>query len=59
MKRRDLIKRFEDAGWYLTGGTNHDMAKHPEKPGTKIPIPRHREIEDWKAKEILNEAGLK
>lgn len=58
MKRRDLIKALVAAGWHLTGGTNHDMAKHPDQPGVKIPVPRHREIEDWKAREILKEAGL-
>jgi hypothetical protein len=34
------------------------MAKHPDKPGFKIPIPRHTEINEYTAKQILKEAGL-
>lgn len=59
MKRRDLIKKLEDAGWKLTNGTKHDMAKNPSKQGIKIPIPRHAEINEITANQILKEAGLK
>ncbi|MBZ4647272.1 MAG: hypothetical protein PWR27_2197 [Petroclostridium sp.] len=59
MKRRDLIKRLKDAGWEITSGAKHDMAKHPNKQGIKIPIPRHTEINEYTANQILKEAGLK
>jgi len=59
MKRRDLVKILEQAGWTITAGAKHDMAKHKSKPGIKIPIPRHKEINDYTAEGILKEAGLK
>lgn len=58
MKRRDLIRKLEQAGWIITAGARHDMAKHPEHPGMKIPIPRHTELNDITAKGILKDAGL-
>ena len=58
MKRRDLIRKLEDAGWKITHGGNHDLAIHPGKQD-KIPIPRHSEINDYTAKGILTAAGLK
>lgn len=58
MKRRDLIKKLEEAGWSITDGAKHDMAKNPSYPGVKIPVPRHKEIDDYTAKGILKEAGL-
>ncbi|MBS3994413.1 MAG: type II toxin-antitoxin system HicA family toxin [Alkaliphilus sp.] len=59
MKRRDLIRLLEQAGWMFSSGTRHDMAKHPDHPGIKIPIPRHTEINDFTAIGILKKAGLK
>ena len=38
MKRRDLDKKLKTAGWEITVGRKHDMAKHPNKPGIKIPL---------------------
>ena len=57
MKRQDLIKKLKSAGWEITHGGNHDIAKHPTKPGM-ITIPRHREINEYTAKGILKDAGL-
>jgi len=58
MKRRDLDKKLKTAGWIITIGKKHDMAKHPDRPGVKIPIPRHKEINDYTAKGILEIAEL-
>ena len=58
MKRRDLIKKLLNAGWQIEHGGNHDLAAHPDKSG-KIPIPRHNEINEYTAKGILSDAGLK
>ena len=58
LKRRDLIKWLEKEGWTLTSGAKHDMMKNPIKPGIKIPIPRHTEIDEYTAKCIFKEAGL-
>jgi hypothetical protein len=30
MKRRDLIKKLQAAGWKITEGGNHSMATHPK-----------------------------
>lgn len=59
MKYRDLVKRLTDAGWVVTKENPHDKAKHPNKPGVKIPIPHHTEINELLAKQILKQAGLK
>ncbi len=59
MKRRVLDKKLKSAGWEITSGKKHDMAKHPNKPGIKIPLPRHKEINEYTADGILKEAGLK
>ena len=59
MKRRDLIKKLQSAGWQITEGGKHSMAIHPNKPGVKIPIPRHNEINPYTAKGIYEDAGLK
>ncbi|MDO9535329.1 MAG: type II toxin-antitoxin system HicA family toxin [Bacillota bacterium] len=59
MKRRDIDKELKAAGWVITSGRKHDMAKHPDKPGIKIPLPRHKEINEYTAKGIIEEAGLK
>ena len=57
MKRRDVVKKLEEAGWEITHGGSHDLAIHPDKPG-KIPIPRHSEINEYTAKRILRDAGI-
>ena len=57
MKRRDLIKLFEQNGWwYKRDGGNHDIytdGKHRES------IPRHREIKEPTAKAMIRKWGLK
>lgn len=58
MKRKDLDRRLKQAGWEIIHGKKHDMAKHPQKPGIKIPLPRHNEIPEYTAQGILEEAGL-
>lgn len=58
MKRKDIDKRLRKAGWVILHGGNHDLAVHPKKPGVKIPIPRHTEVNEQTAKGILRLAGL-
>lgn len=57
MKRRDLIKKLEGAGFEFTShGGNHDTYKR----GADIEqIPRHREIAENLAKHIIKKWGLK
>ena len=59
MKYTDLVKRLKAAGWEITKENPHDKARHPDKPGIKIPIPHHREINEYLARAILKQAGLK
>lgn len=58
MKHRDLIKKIKDAGYTL----DRDNGDHSiyEKEGCRpIQIPRHREINENTAKQILRDAGIK
>lgn len=58
MKRRDLIKKLEAAGYKI----DRDDGGHTvyEKEGWRpVQVPRHREINENTAKSILKVAGLK
>jgi mRNA interferase HicA len=56
MKRRDLIKALEKAGYTLQReGANHSVYGKPGK--VPEPIPRHREIKEALAQKILERAG--
>jgi len=57
MKRRDLIRMLEKNGWYMKrNGGNHDLYTN----GTDVePIPRHTEIKERLAKDIIKRLGLK
>ena len=58
MKRRDLIKKLEAAGYKI----DRDHGNHTiyEKEGSRpVQVPRHREINENTAKAILRAAGLK
>ncbi len=56
MKRRDLVKRLEAAGYRMVrdDGNHTIYAKAGSAP---IPVPRHREINENLAKAILRAAG--
>lgn len=56
MKRRDLVKRLEENGWYLKrNGSSHDLYTD----GKRIePIPRHSEIKEKLAQAIIKKLGL-
>jgi mRNA interferase HicA len=57
LKRRDLIKKLEAAGYRLDRDGDHSIY---EKEGCRpVQIPRHREINENTAKAILRAAGLK
>ena len=57
MKRRDLIKQLESAGYKLDRNGNHAIY---EKEGCQpVQVPNHREINENTAKSILKVAGLK
>ena len=57
MKRRDLLKLFEKNGWWIKReGGNHTIVTDGEN---NEPIPRHKEINEITAKEIIKRRGLK
>ena len=56
MKRKDLIKRFEKAGWYfIREGSEHTIYSNGIK---KEQIPRHNEINEILAKFLIKKHGL-
>jgi len=57
VKRRDLIKKLEDAGFkFERDGSEHDVYRRGSDEET---VPRHREINEITAKRILKRWGLK
>jgi predicted RNA binding protein YcfA (HicA-like mRNA interferase family) len=57
MKRRDLIRKIEDLGAVLIRhGGKHDWYQNPK---TKIsqPVPRHTEINEFLARNIVRKLG--
>lgn len=58
MKRRDIIKKLEAAGYHIARDDgNHTVY---EKTGSRpVQIPRHREVNENTAKTILKIAGVK
>lgn len=56
MKRRELIKRLEDKGWYLKRhGAEHDIYTNGKQ---SEPIPRHPDINERLARSIIKRLGL-
>jgi len=57
VKRRDLIKKLEAAGYRLDRTGDHAIY---EKPGSRpVQVPNHREINENTAKVILKAAEVK
>ena len=57
MKRRDLIKKLEAAGYKADRDGDHTIY---EKEGARpVQVPNHREINEYTARAILRAAGLK
>lgn len=58
MKRGDLIRRLEEAGCLLIRhGKKHDWYQNPNT-GLAQAVPRHREISDILAKQIVKNLGI-
>jgi mRNA interferase HicA len=58
MKRADLIRKLEEAGCELIRhGGKHDWFRNP-KTGVSQPVPRHREINEFLAKQILRKLAV-
>jgi mRNA interferase HicA len=58
MKRRDLIKKLKANGFIKVRDDGiHTIYKAPDKRA--VQVPRHREINENTARQILKDAGLK
>lgn len=57
MKRRDLIKKLEAAG-YCESRNNGGHAIYEKKGGRPLQVPNHNEANEYTAKVILKAAGL-
>jgi mRNA interferase HicA len=56
VKRKDLIKKLETAGYRLDRNGEHSIY---EKQGSRpVQVPNHREVNDNTAKAILRAAGI-
>lgn len=58
MKRRDIIKKLEAAG-YMIDRDDGDHTIYEKEGNRPVQIPRHREINENTARSILKAAGLK
>lgn len=58
MKRRDLVKKLESAG-YTVDRDYGDHTVYEKEGGRPVQVPRHREINENTARSILKAAGLK
>lgn len=57
VKRRELVKYFEENGFYLLReGSNHSIYTNNDKA---IPIKRHTTIDRITANELCKQAGLR
>lgn len=57
MKRRDLIKKLEAAGYKIDRDGNHTI--YEKENSRPVQVPKHREINEYTARAILKAAGLK
>ncbi|MCL1807275.1 MAG: type II toxin-antitoxin system HicA family toxin [Oscillospiraceae bacterium] len=60
MTAKELKRRLIAEGWIISQGGNHEIAKHPKKPGAYVPIPRHTgDIPAGTLHSILKATGLR
>lgn len=51
-----MVARLERDGWVSRHGGDHDVYKHPARPG-RIIVPRHRTLSPGVARAIAKVAG--
>ncbi|MGA9320781.1 MAG: type II toxin-antitoxin system HicA family toxin [Xanthobacteraceae bacterium] len=54
--RNAVVAQLKRDGWVARHGGNHDVFKHPTKPG-RIVVPRHRILSPGVARVIAGQAG--
>jgi hypothetical protein len=58
MKRVDLVRKLEGGGCLpIRHGDRHDWYQNP-KAGASQPVPRHREVNDFFAKNVLKKLAV-
>jgi mRNA interferase HicA len=57
MKRKDLVKKLEAAGYRLDRTGDH--AIYEQQGSRPVQVPNHREVNEYTAKAILRVAGIK
>jgi predicted RNA binding protein YcfA (HicA-like mRNA interferase family) len=55
-KRTKVAARLKREGWVERHGGDHDVFKHPSRPG-RIVVPRHRTLSPGVARAIARQAG--
>jgi predicted RNA binding protein YcfA (HicA-like mRNA interferase family) len=56
MDRGKVAARLSRDGWIVRHGGDHDVFKHPAKPG-RIVLPRHRTLSPGVARAVAKQAG--
>ena len=54
---RKILDRLAAEGWAVEGGAKHTKLSNAARPGIKIMVPRHRELEPGTARSIARAAG--
>jgi mRNA interferase HicA len=54
--RSTVVARLKREGWIVRHGGDHDVFKHPARPG-RIVVPRHRLLSVGVARAIAKSAG--
>jgi predicted RNA binding protein YcfA (HicA-like mRNA interferase family) len=54
---RTVVARLRREGWVERAGGRHDIFKHPDRPGVRIVVPRHRTLSKGVARAIADVAG--
>lgn len=54
--RAKVAARLVREGWVIRHGSDHDVYKHPERPG-RIVLPRHRTLSPGVARSVAKAAG--
>jgi predicted RNA binding protein YcfA (HicA-like mRNA interferase family) len=54
---RKIIARLLKEGWKNIGGSKHDRFAHPNHPGVRVVVPRHRDQYPGTAYSIAKSAG--
>jgi len=60
MTAKEFKRKIIAEGWIIIQGSRHELATHPDKPGTQIAIHRHTgDIPKGTLSRMLKDAELK